>query len=423
MKRVIFALLFIVFHVAAFSIDFEDALTFAYSNNSDLKNISNQIEIAGQILHYKKLSQLPKLNFSYSYKGNVINSNNYLYLNSAFNYPVYDGGFRSYEVAYVHTYLQILRLNFEQKKKEIEYNTRILYYSAVFSQKVMEMREKYLQQAKMEKQANEARYREGILDKLACLASEHFVISSEYQLYVAKNEWKRKIRDLGDFIISSTVYSVEGEFTKTEEKLKLTGDLRISNLKLQKELVLINYKKEFASVDWNVNLYSYSYYSQMLNNNIVKYGFSTGVQIYFPLFDWLSMDANTAYDGTNILIGGNINLLNQDQNSFRLYQRSANITNEIFQTDIDLQIKKIETENDMISEKIVEFEMGIIMASNAIILNKYNYEKIWIQVETGSKTAKDLFDARLAIIDSEILYLRALFKYNQCIWEIQKFLI
>jgi len=427
MNFLIFILIFIISLNIVFSIDINSTINIGLSNNIELKHLSNSILLQKLKVANKNLKLIPDLSLSMNYSKTIGSYYDNNIANLEANYVIYDGNLKYYQIEYENLIYKNLILSYEIKKKEIEYNIKTLFYEALLGKIILEMREKNLQQAILEKKEASEKFKEGLIDKLSYYAAEQFFLLSEKNLLSANIEYKQKLDILKNYINYYEFNLLEGEIKEENNFDLYTNDIRVLNIELQKELASLNYKIGIAANDFNVSFYSKG---SLISTNIITGFYSgnieLGIRIYLPLYDWITANISSSYNKQLLIypyysidsmnISGNFQFFNENNNL--LNKKESYITYENLILQYNNQIKQIESEIESYKNKLLELEFSIYLSSNSIELNKLNYDKIKILYDNGEKTAKELLDTRISIIDAEINYIRSILNYNNFVWKI-----
>lgn len=409
-------LLFIYSNI--FALDIETAISFAVNNNPDLVELSNEIILQDKIIKSVVFELYPDLNVDMNYAS----AGNYYDVAVQMSYPLFNGGQDKFHVKYESIKRDYLSVQYDMKKKEIEYQTKVLFYNTVLAEKTVSVRESNIQQAVNELNVAEAKYDEGLIDSYEYTAAKQFFLDNQYYLINAKNIYDQALINLKQYISYYDFSGLEGELY-IETQPQITGELyEVKVLKLKRDLIKLYYAIEEDNYKWQVDLYTqydYSIYAdQMLNNHSVYFG----LKIYFPLSDWFSATINPSYYRNNptnqgFSIQSSLSLMDENYSAYYTKYFEANLNLEL--KNIESQITQKQCLSSLTGNKLLELKMKLSMNSNNILINRLNYQKVNMLYQSGQKTAMELFDAKLSVIEAEIDYYKAIFDYDSYAWQIE----
>ncbi|MEJ5285550.1 MAG: TolC family protein [Brevinematales bacterium] len=435
-----------------YSLDIDTAIKIALENREELKILSNQIELQSKVVKSKFLNFFPVVLVGVENSKEAfytINSNTYNMLSSLeINYSIYDSGYRFFETKAEQVKVDLLRLEFEQKRREIEYKTKAYFYDVLLYKNIVELRSNEVEKALSEKNKIETLYKEGLSDFLSFKTTEYYYNFSVLNYKSAFNSFVERLELLKNYLkINYDEIEVYGILIKEEKFLDYTNDLRIDYI--NKSISFKNYQllKYISSLDWQVNFFfnltGQRYFTDYSTRQRENY-FYFGVKVYFPLFDWLSFEVTPnyrkdfiPYNETTIdtgkltfldylsqpyyydrkSLGGKIKLFDNNNKNIHTKEIILNYKKEV--EELEAQMLEYRSEFIRIKEKFEELELGIFSASNMIELAKLNYEKDRILFENGKKTALDLLESKTKIIEAEVNYLKSIYEYNLFAWKIQ----
>ncbi len=435
-------IMIIFFPCAFFALDLESAVLMALTNREDLSIISNQIILQKKTIESKfhALSPAFSLDLGYSqayYSNSQIYSND---LNSgvSMNYPIYDGGLKNIEVEEENDRLKLMELEYRMRNSDVICRVKSYFYDIILYQTLLELRKKNLEQSLLEKKNAEILFKQKLIDPLAYKSAGYYSAVSEFQLKQALNELEEKKDFLKNYILYSNFDKLEGNLQQDESfdlSNKLLVDYRIAYLQIQKEMINLYYKKTIASRGWKIDLYSSLYWDSLQSDSLGNYPYNSGFQnqlmlelgikAYFPISDDMSLSVKpgSAYSPELFYNGfsakGSLHLM--DENNSFLDSRKGYWNSKKQEVDLDYEIRDLESKRNQTQDKLQELKLDIFASSNNMELSLMNYENVEIQYSNNGKTAKELLDAKIQKIESEVSNLRAIYNYNCLVWKAQSF--
>ncbi|RMG79033.1 MAG: TolC family protein, partial [Bacteroidetes bacterium] len=316
MKKML--LFLIIIPSFAFTLTIERVLQLAFSNNTDLLSMRNNLKIKEMNIKNLRLSYFPTVTLDYNLAKNVVShkfSENSI--SSTLNYSLYDGGAKILSFRLALAELEKLQTDYIFQKQNLEYRVKKAYYNIVLNKNIAKIYEKAMSQAVLELRTAEEKFKEGMIDSLTLESARQYYLDAEYQLLMDKNALKSGKNELMTLIGGSFTEEIEGEL-KSEKPEKLSNDLRLIRLEKETEIVKLHYEQALAENGWSVSLSGNANLNWQGGDTQPSYFFQAGLNIYFPLFDFLSVHGNVSHDfeaSGSDSIGAGVNLFDQNNNA------------------------------------------------------------------------------------------------------------
>ncbi len=425
-----------------FPLDLESAISMALNNREDLSVMSNLIILQKSIVESKLHALSPEFSIDFGYSKAAC-SNSGIYTNDlttgvSMNYPIYDGGFKNFEIEEENNRLKLMELDYRMRITDVIFRVKSYFYDIILNQNLLELRRRNLEQAGHEKEKAEILFGQKLIDGLAYKSAEYYYVVSEFQLKHELNDLEQKKDLLKNYILYSNFDNLEGDLSQDDSidlKDPSFKDCRIASLNLQKEIISLYYKKNSASLGWKIDLNSSIYWDSLQSDLLGNYPYYSGYQnqlmlgveikAYFPLSDDLSVSVTpgSAYSPelSYYDIAGKSSLHIMDDNNTFLNSRKAYWDLKKHKADWNYEILDLEANREETLNRLQELKLNIYASSNNMVLSLLNYKNIETQYTNGSKTAKDMLDAKIQKIESEVSNLRAIYDYNCLVWRFQSF--
>ena len=212
MKVLLFLLVFVYI---SFSITLEEAVKVAKDNATRIRLSRLDIEKAKEQIRQARAKILPSVSFTYSYThlgGELATGltprDRHAY-SLSLNQTLFDLFlFRSLDVAKEN--LQLQRLILDDITREVEYQTKTLFYGLLYKRELVKVYEEELSYWEENYKLVKAKYDAGIVPKVELLRSKSQLENARARLEMAKSDYANALEDFKVFLRLESITEPEG---------------------------------------------------------------------------------------------------------------------------------------------------------------------------------------------------------------------
>ncbi len=300
--RVLILLLFTLKLVLALSL--EQAVDLAIKNNTSTRLSLLDLQKAEENIRKARAGILPQVSFSYSYTrlgGDLAfgftPKNRHSYVlevdQALFNRAVFEG------LSLAREQKELQDLVYEDIKREVEFQTKQLFYALLYKREVVKLLEENLKYWEENYKQTEGKFQAGIVPKVELMRAKAQLENARAQLESAKADYEKSLEDFKAFLRYDGPVNPEGKLTlvkpeKADYKLENNSTLKVAkkNLEVAQRLV------ELQKAQYYPNLELFATYqgstARLGGKDLMLKGYTVGARVNYNIFDGFARESSIA---------------------------------------------------------------------------------------------------------------------------------
>ena len=309
-------LFLLVFVSISFSITLEEAVKVAKDNATKVRLSRLEIEKAKEQIRQARAKILPSVSFTYSYThlgGELATGltprDRHAY-SLSLNQTLFDLFlFRSLDVAKEN--LQLQRLILDDITREVEYQTKVLFYGLLYKKQLVKVYEEELSYWEENYKLVKAKYDAGIVPKVELLRSQSQLENARARLEMAKSDYANALEDFKVFLRLESITEPEGSLEPRIvayelDSLKQALLENNTTLKVAQEYVELQKKRvqQAKALYYPTVGFSATYQgstSRTGTSTHMRDGYTIGLSLNYNIFDGFSRDSTVAQGEIELL--------------------------------------------------------------------------------------------------------------------------
>ncbi len=402
MKFLVF--LFFTFNMV-FALSLEQAVELAVKNNTSARLSLLDLQKAEENIRKARAGILPKVSFSYSYTrlgGDLAfgftPKNRHSYVlemdQTLFNRGVFEG------LSLAREQKKIQELVYEDIKREVEFQTKQLFYALLYKREVVKLLEENLKYWEENYKQTEGKFQAGVIPKVELMRAKAQLENAKAQLENTLADYRKSLEDFKAFLRYDGEIEVEGKLEMQELKqgdfkalLENNSTLKVArrSLEVSKRVVEIQKSQYYPTLDlfatYQGNTARIGGKDSMLN------GYTIGARLNYNIFDGFAREASIAQ--------ARIDLLKQMEN---LKDTEQKLRAELNKTLLDI---------DSLRAQIGAVKLSLESAEESLRLSKERYR-------FGVATQLEVLDAVSNYNNTLQNYYFLLYLYNTALARLER---
>lgn len=402
MKFLVF--LFFTFNMV-FALSLEQAVELAVKNNTSARLSLLDLQKAEENIRKARAGILPKVSFSYSYTrlgGDLAfgftPKNRHSYVlemdQTLFNRGVFEG------LSLAREQKELQELVYEDIKREVEFQTKQLFYALLYKREVVKLLEENLKYWEENYKQTEGKFQAGVIPKVELMRAKAQLENAKAQLENTLADYRKSLEDFKAFLRCDGEIEVEGKLEMQELKqgdfkalLENNSTLKVArrSLEVSKRVVEIQKSQYYPTLDlfatYQGNTARIGGKDSMLN------GYTIGARLNYNIFDGFAREASIAQ--------ARIDLLKQMEN---LKDTEQKLRAELNKTLLDI---------DSLRAQIGAVKLSLESAEESLRLSKERYR-------FGVATQLEVLDAVSNYNNTLQNYYFLLYLYNTALARLER---
>lgn len=402
MKFLVF--LFFTFNMV-FALSLEQAVELAVKNNTSARLSLLDLQKAEENIRKARAGILPKVSFSYSYTrlgGDLAfgftPKNRHSYVlemdQTLFNRGVFEG------LSLAREQKELQELVYEDIKREVEFQTKQLFYALLYKREVVKLLEENLKYWEENYKQTEGKFQAGVIPKVELMRAKAQLENAKAQLENTLADYRKSLEDFKAFLRYDGEIEVEGKLEMQELKqgdfkalLENNSTLKVArrSLEVSKRVVEIQKSQYYPTLDlfatYQGNTARIGGKDSMLN------GYTIGARLNYNIFDGFAREASIAQ--------ARIDLLKQMEN---LKDTEQKLRAELNKTLLDI---------DSLRAQIGAVKLSLESAEESLRLSKERYR-------FGVATQLEVLDAVSNYNNTLQNYYFLLYLYNTALARLER---
>ncbi len=402
MKFLVF--LFFTFNMV-FALSLEQAVELAVKNNTSARLSLLDLQKAEENIRKARAGILPKVSFSYSYTrlgGDLAfgftPKNRHSYVlemdQTLFNRGVFEG------LSLAREQKELQELVYEDIKREVEFQTKQLFYALLYKREVVKLLEENLKYWEENYKQTEGKFQAGVIPKVELMRAKAQLENAKAQLENTLADYRKSLEDFKAFLRYDGEIEVEGKLEMRELKqgdfkalLENNSTLKVArrSLEVSKRVVELQKSQYYPTLDlfatYQGNTARIGGKDSMLN------GYTIGARLNYNIFDGFAREASIAQ--------ARIDLLKQMEN---LKDTEQKLRAELNKTLLDI---------DSLRAQIGAVKLSLESAEESLRLSKERYR-------FGVATQLEVLDAVSNYNNTLQNYYFLLYLYNTALARLER---
>lgn len=402
MKFLVF--LFFTFNMV-FALSLEQAVELAVKNNTSARLSLLDLQKAEENIRKARAGILPKVSFSYSYTrlgGDLAfgftPKNRHSYVlemdQTLFNRGVFEG------LSLAREQKELQELVYEDIKREVEFQTKQLFYALLYKREVVKLLEENLKYWEENYKQTEGKFQAGVIPRVELMRAKAQLENAKAQLENTLADYRKSLEDFKAFLRYDGEIEVEGKLEMQELKqgdfkalLENNSTLKVArrSLEVSKRVVEIQKSQYYPTLDlfatYQGNTARIGGKDSMLN------GYTIGARLNYNIFDGFAREASIAQ--------ARIDLLKQMEN---LKDTEQKLRAELNKTLLDI---------DSLRAQIGAVKLSLESAEESLRLSKERYR-------FGVATQLEVLDAVSNYNNTLQNYYFLLYLYNTALARLER---
>ncbi|QID32769.1 TolC family protein [Pampinifervens florentissimum] len=402
MKFLVF--LFFTFNMV-FALSLEQAVELAVKNNTSARLSLLDLQKAEENIRKARAGILPKVSFSYSYTrlgGDLAfgftPKNRHSYVlemdQTLFNRGVFEG------LSLAREQKELQELVYEDIKREVEFQTKQLFYALLYKREVVKLLEENLKYWEENYKQTEGKFQAGVIPKVELMRAKAQLENAKAQLENTLADYRKSLEDFKAFLRYDGEIEVEGKLEMQELKqgdfkalLENNSTLKVArrSLEVSKRVVELQKSQYYPTLDlfatYQGNTARIGGKDSMLN------GYTIGARLNYNIFDGFAREASIAQ--------ARIDLLKQMEN---LKDTEQKLRAELNKTLLDI---------DSLRAQIGAVKLSLESAEESLRLSKERYR-------FGVATQLEVLDAVSNYNNTLQNYYFLLYLYNTALARLER---
>lgn len=388
-----------------FALSLEQAVELAVKNNTSARLSLLDLQKAEENIRKARAGILPKVSFSYSYTrlgGDLAfgftPKNRHSYVlemdQTLFNRGVFEG------LSLAREQKELQELVYEDIKREVEFQTKQLFYALLYKREVVKLLEENLKYWEENYKQTEGKFQAGVIPKVELMRAKAQLENAKAQLENTLADYRKSLEDFKAFLRYDGEIEVEGKLEMQELKqgdfkalLENNSTLKVArrSLEVSKRVVEIQKSQYYPTLDlfatYQGNTARIGGKDSMLN------GYTIGARLNYNIFDGFAREASIAQ--------ARIDLLKQMEN---LKDTEQKLRAELNKTLLDI---------DSLRAQIGAVKLSLESAEESLRLSKERYR-------FGVATQLEVLDAVSNYNNTLQNYYFLLYLYNTALARLER---